>query len=217
MEPITSLDLQFQDAFGEEVLQEGGDGLHAEAGAGGAHGIETRDDDEVEQDVDGHAGTCHDVELLEAAVGGEQGAEDVGRRQAEEAAHEDGEDVGILPDALHVGGGGVGREIHQLHDFLTVEDAHNHDDARHGHDDVERGLDQVVQLQLVLQRGGKHGQQHDGEEVGDVVARVEETVGTAIETGLHALVVQEALQQHRLDAAVDAHQQHQKGKRQTLS
>ena len=88
MEPITTLDFQLQDALGEEVLQEGGDSLHTEAGAGGAHRIEARDDDEVEQDVDGHAGASHYVELFQAAVGGEQCAEDVGRRQAEETTHQ---------------------------------------------------------------------------------------------------------------------------------
>ena len=122
-----------------------------------------------------------------------------------------------MPDALIVGSSGIGREVHQLHDFLTIEDAHNHDDARHSHNDVERGLDQVVEFQFVLQRGGKHGQQHDGEKVGDVVARVEETVGAAVKTGLHAIVVQKAFQQHWLDAAVDAHQQDQQGKRQALT
>ena len=127
--------------------------------------------------------------------------------------------MGILLDANKVGGFGFGLfgVVHQLHDFLAVEDAHHHHDARHGHDDVERGLDQVVEFQLVFQCGGKHGQQHDGEEVGDVVACVEEAVGAAVEAGLHAFVVQEALQQHGFDAAVDAHQQHQQGERQALS
>ena len=104
-----------------------------------------------------------------------------------------------------------------MHDFLAVEDAHNHDDACHGHNHVERGFDQVVEFQLVFQRGGKHGQQHDGEEVRDVVAGVEETVGAAVEACLHALVVQKPFKEHRLDAAVDTHQQNQQGKRQTLA
>ena len=104
-----------------------------------------------------------------------------------------------------------------MHDFLAVEDAHNHDDTRHGHDDIERGFDQVVQLRLVFQRGGKHGQQHDSEQVGDVVACVEETVGAAVNAGLYALVVQKTLKQDGLDAAVDAHQQDKKGERQALT
>ena len=79
MKPITASYFQLQDALGEDVLQDGCDGLHAEAGAGGTHGIKARDDDEVEQDVDDHTGPCHEVELLEAAIGGEQGAENVGR------------------------------------------------------------------------------------------------------------------------------------------
>ena len=104
-----------------------------------------------------------------------------------------------------------------MHDFLAVEDAHNHDDARHCNDDIERGLDQVVQLRLVFQRGSKHGQQHDSEEVGDVVACVEETVGAAVDAGLHALVIQKTLKQDGLDAAVDAHQQDKQGERQALT
>ena len=77
MQPIPTTQVELEDALGEEVLQEGGDGLYAEAGAGGTNGLETRDDDEVEQDVNDHARCCDEVELLEAAVGGEQSAEDV--------------------------------------------------------------------------------------------------------------------------------------------
>ena len=79
VEPIPTTDFQLQDALGEEVLQESRNGLHAEAGAGGTHGIEAWDDHQVEQNVDDHASRCHEVELLEATVGGEQGAENVGR------------------------------------------------------------------------------------------------------------------------------------------
>ena len=71
MKPITSSDFQLQDAFGKEVLQKGRDGLYAEAGAGGTHSEETRDDNQVKQDVDDHASPCHKVELFEATVGGE--------------------------------------------------------------------------------------------------------------------------------------------------
>ena len=193
--------------------------MHGKAGAGRAYRLESRYDDEIQQDIDGHARCRHKVKLLEAAVGGEQGAENVCRRKTEETAHQEREHVGVLPDAHKVGGFGFGLFgiVHQMHDFLTVEDAHNHDDTRHGHNHVERGLDQVVQFQFLRQCGGKHGQQHDGEEVGDVVACVEEAVGAAVDAGLHTLVVQETLQQHRFDAAVDAHQQDEEGERQTLS
>ena len=48
VEPIAATHVELENALGEKVLQEGRDGLHAEAGAGGTHGIEARDDDEVE-------------------------------------------------------------------------------------------------------------------------------------------------------------------------
>ena len=97
VEPIAATHFQLEDTFGEEVLQEGCDGLYTEAGTGGTDGVKSRNDDEVEQDVDDNACRCHKVELLEATVGGEQGAEDVGRRKAEETTHEQGEHVGVLP------------------------------------------------------------------------------------------------------------------------
>ena len=99
MEPIATSYVELEDAFGKEVLKEGRDGLHAEAGAGGADRVESWDDDEVEQDVDDHACSSHQVELFQTTIGGKQGAEDVGRRQAEETAHQQWEHVGILPDA----------------------------------------------------------------------------------------------------------------------
>ena len=79
VEPVATAHVELEDALGEEVLQESCDSLHTEAGAGGTHGIEARDDQEVEQDVDDHTSGGNQVELLEAAVGREQGAEDVGR------------------------------------------------------------------------------------------------------------------------------------------
>ena len=79
VEPIATAHVEFEDALGEEVLQEGRDSLHTEAGAGGTYGIEARDDQEVEQDVDDHTSGGNKVELLEAAVGREQGAEDISR------------------------------------------------------------------------------------------------------------------------------------------
>ena len=86
-EPVATVQFDLQDALGEEVLQERRDGLHAEAGAGRSDGFEPRDDNEIQQDVDDHASRCHKVELFQTAVGGEQGAEDVGCRQTEETTH----------------------------------------------------------------------------------------------------------------------------------
>ena len=77
MEPIAAAHVEFEDALGDEVLQECRDGLHAEAGAGCAHRLEPWNDDEIEQDIDNHARSGYKIELLEAAVGGKQGAEDV--------------------------------------------------------------------------------------------------------------------------------------------
>ena len=79
MEPIAPTHLNLEDALGEEILQESRDRLHAETGTGGTYGKEARNDDEIQQDIDDHARCCHKVELLEAAIGGEQGAEDVCR------------------------------------------------------------------------------------------------------------------------------------------
>ena len=77
VEPIAATHVKLEDALGTDILQESRDGLHAEAGAGGTHGIEARDDDEVEQDIDDHASGGYEVELLEAAIGGKQCPEDV--------------------------------------------------------------------------------------------------------------------------------------------
>lgn len=77
VKPITPIDFQLQDAFGEQVLQEGGYGLHAKAGAGRSHRLESRYDDEIQQDIDDYARSCHEVELLQTAVGREQCAENV--------------------------------------------------------------------------------------------------------------------------------------------
>ena len=106
--------------------------------------------------------------------------------------------------------------VHQRHDLLPVADAHHRYDARHGHHRVERGLGQVTQVGLLGDGVGEHGQEHDGKEVGDVVARVEKAVGTAVDARLHPAVIEHALQQEGLDAAVNTHQQHKDGERKTL-
>ena len=71
VKPITTLDFQFQDAFGEQVLQESRDRLHGKAGASRAYRLESWYDDEIQQNVDSHACCRHKVKLLEAAVRGE--------------------------------------------------------------------------------------------------------------------------------------------------
>ena len=68
--PIAATHIELEDASGKEVLQKCRQGLYAEACGGGAYRLETWDDDQVEQDVDDHPCRCHEVELLEAAVGG---------------------------------------------------------------------------------------------------------------------------------------------------
>ena len=77
VKPITPIDFQLQDAFGEQVLQESGYGLHAKAGAGRSHRLESWYDDEIQQDIDDYARSRHEVELLQTAVGREQCAENV--------------------------------------------------------------------------------------------------------------------------------------------
>ena len=79
MEPIATSYLNLDNTFGKEILQESRNGLHAEAGAGRAYRLETRYDDEIQQDIDDYARGGHEVELLETAIGGEQRAEDVSR------------------------------------------------------------------------------------------------------------------------------------------
>ena len=79
VKPITATHLELKDALGEEVLQKRRDGLHTKAGAGRSDSLESWYDDEIQQDIDDHACRCHQVELLEAAIGGEQGTEDVSR------------------------------------------------------------------------------------------------------------------------------------------
>ena len=77
VKPITAANLQFQDAFGEQVLQECRHDLDAEAGAGCSDRLESWYDEEVQQDIDDDACGRHEVELLEASVGSEQGSENV--------------------------------------------------------------------------------------------------------------------------------------------
>ena len=79
MKPIASTEIEFEDALGNEVLQDGSRGLHAEAGEGGTHRLESWYHNEIQQDIDDHARGGYKIELLEAAVGREQCAEDVSR------------------------------------------------------------------------------------------------------------------------------------------
>ena len=79
VKPITPVDFQLQDAFGKQVLQESGYGLHAKAGAGRSHRLESWYDDEIQQDVDDDTRCCHEVELPQTAVGREQCSKDVSR------------------------------------------------------------------------------------------------------------------------------------------
>ena len=99
VDPIGGAQLEFEDFLGNEILCEGGEKLHAEAGAGGTYGIEPRDDEEIQQDIDDHPGGGYEIKLFEAPVGREQRAKDVGRGKAEEASHQNGEDPCVLPDA----------------------------------------------------------------------------------------------------------------------
>lgn len=218
MDPVSASQFQFEDLVTNEILCERCDGLDAEAGAGGTHRLEPWDNDEVQQDVDDHTGSRHQIKLLEAAVGREQRAENVCGGEAEKAAHQDGKHLGVLAYAYEVSGFGLTflGTVHQLHDFLTVKDTHDQYDACHSHHHIERGLDQIVEIDFVLQSRGKHGQQHDGKQVGNVVACVEQTIGTTVDAGLHPMIVDQSLQQERLDAAIDAHQQDKQGEGQAL-
>ena len=71
VEPITPADFQFQDVFGEQVLQKRRYGLDAETGAGRTNSLESRYHDEIQQNIDDDTCSRHEVELLQAAVGGE--------------------------------------------------------------------------------------------------------------------------------------------------
>ena len=79
VKPIAPVDFQLQDAFGKQVLQESGYGLYAKAGAGRSHRLELRYDNEIQQDVDDDTRCCHEVQLFQATICGEQGAENVSR------------------------------------------------------------------------------------------------------------------------------------------
>ena len=79
VEPIATAQVNVQDAFGKQILHEGGDSLNTEAGACCAYRIESRDDNKVQQDVDDHTCCCHEVELFETSIGGKERSEDVGR------------------------------------------------------------------------------------------------------------------------------------------
>jgi len=77
MVELKNVSFRYQSGTGEEVLKEGCDSLHAEAGGGGTHCIKARDDHEVEQDIDDDPSGCYEVELFETAIGGKQCSEDV--------------------------------------------------------------------------------------------------------------------------------------------
>ena len=79
VEPKATVYFQLQDTFGKEILQKGRYGLDTQAGAGRTDSLETRYHYEVQQDIDDHSCRCHEVELFEATVGGEERAKNVGR------------------------------------------------------------------------------------------------------------------------------------------
>ena len=78
VKPISPAYFQFQDALGEQILKESRNGLDAKASAGRTDSLEPRYDNEIQQDIDDYACRRHKVELLQAAIGGEECAEYVG-------------------------------------------------------------------------------------------------------------------------------------------
>ena len=88
VKPIPAVYFQFQDAFGEEVLKESCYALDAEAGAGRSDRLESRNDEEVQQDIDDHARCRNEVQLFHATIGSEQSAKNVSSWKTEETAHQ---------------------------------------------------------------------------------------------------------------------------------
>lgn len=125
---------QAEEADGQQQLGQGHEVLGGEGGPGGASGTETGDEQQVDDHVEHQRRGGEEVQLPQVASGGEEGAEDIG-----DADGDDAEDD-------HTEHRHIGREIpvvEQLHDGFRPQVAHHRNTHGKKHHRPENKADNV--------------------------------------------------------------------------
>ena len=85
--------MKIEDLITKKDLNKCGEELRDHAGNGTSVRIHFRDQNKIEEQVNENAAKCHQIQLPETSIGGEQGSKDVHHGNCGETAHQNSKDL----------------------------------------------------------------------------------------------------------------------------